>query len=200
MQRGPGIETDVGIAPHQRVGSETGIEPSVLDDEEVVLLNGVGAERNSSRGLAHPLQAHVGFEPLTVAIDQADQGDRRAADGRGGLHQAFERQFRLAVQHLQGIEGLLALLFSPIGRLWDLSGIPLATGIRIGAGAAHSGEGERARSRAARTPKNCVKGTGAILSNFGRLARSLTGDPRPQLPLPLPPRIRQHGPVLPYSP
>jgi hypothetical protein len=64
-------------------------------------------QKEMAREVAHPLQAHIGLEPLAIVIDQADQGDRRAADGRGGMHQAIEGGLRAAVEHRQPVEALL---------------------------------------------------------------------------------------------
>ena len=107
VQGGTGIEADAGIARDQGIGGETGIELGVLHHKQIALLDGVGAEGDGPGGLAHPLQAHIGLEPLAIVVDQADQGDRRAADGCGGMHQAIEGGLRAAVEHRQPVEAVL---------------------------------------------------------------------------------------------
>ena len=62
------------------IAGEFGIDLGVFNDEEFGLLNGVGAEGDASGCLLYPFEPHVGFEPLSVVVYQADQGNRSSTD------------------------------------------------------------------------------------------------------------------------
>ena len=128
VQGGTGIEADAGIARDQGIGGETGIELGVLHHKQIALLDGVGAEGDDPGGLAHPLQAQIGLEPLAIVIDQADQGNRRAADGRGRLHQAIEGGFRPGVEDRQEVEASLPAGLPLPGWLLRQGGAPIGDG------------------------------------------------------------------------
>jgi hypothetical protein len=77
---GPGVEADPWIADHKRVIAKTLVIGRIRNDRGVSRIeNGIAAERHRARRLRH-IQADTRLEPLSVAIDQRDQSDRRIAD------------------------------------------------------------------------------------------------------------------------
>lgn len=102
------VEADVGIGGHERVAGEALVRQGVRHHEDVVLEDGVGAERNVSRGLARG-EPHLRLEPLAILVDQGDEGDWRGADLGREARQVVEGLFSLRVEDLVGAEGLQPL-------------------------------------------------------------------------------------------
>jgi hypothetical protein len=82
------VEADV-LLGHQRVLREARVRLRVVDHEEPLVEDGVRAERDLARRLGHR-HADAGLEPLPVRVDQAHEGDGRAADLGGQAGQAVE--------------------------------------------------------------------------------------------------------------
>jgi len=72
--RATGVETDVGVAQDKGIVREADVGARVVDLEDIVAADGVGAEGEGPRGL-RGVQALPRLEPLAVLIDQAHEGD-----------------------------------------------------------------------------------------------------------------------------
>ena len=92
FERDAGIEADVGLADDEGVVLCARILRCVGNDERVFGENRVGAESGIARrfGEAEP---DGGFEPLTVGVDQADEGNGGVADLRGERGEVIEVRF-----------------------------------------------------------------------------------------------------------
>jgi hypothetical protein len=99
-QRHPGVEPDVRVSRHQRVGPEPLVGGGVRDDEHFGLTDGVVAERVDA-GRVGDGQPDAGLEPLTVSVDQADQRNRSAADARGQLGEVVEVGLGRSVENVE---------------------------------------------------------------------------------------------------
>ena len=88
-QDGAAIEAQVRIAGDQRIGGEPRIRCQVGHDEDVGLLDGVGADRDVAPGLADA-EPGLAREPLPRLVHQADERDRHLADMGSDLHEIVE--------------------------------------------------------------------------------------------------------------
>ncbi len=77
-----GIETNLRTSGDEGIGRKPAIERRVGHHEKLLLQDGVRAERQLP-GRLRSLQTHLRFEPLTIGIDQRDQGDRHVANRQG---------------------------------------------------------------------------------------------------------------------
>lgn len=91
-ERVTGIEPDAGSARHQRIVGKPGIQQCVRHDQRAVLIDGVSAERDRSRGLVD-IQPLLGFEPLPFGVDERDVGDRYSKHVPGQPDQRVEPVF-----------------------------------------------------------------------------------------------------------
>ncbi len=101
-QRNPGVEANVGWSDNQWIVVEARVERGVEDDQSVVMRNRMGTERNLSVGLAQ-VEADLGVEHLTVAIDERNKGGRHIEQvpGQGDdLHEC--RRWRLVDEIILG--------------------------------------------------------------------------------------------------
>jgi hypothetical protein len=96
-QRSSGIKSNARIARHQRIVRKSRITLGIGDNEEFLLQNCVGAKGHIERRFCG-LDSDARLEPLAVGVDQADQGDGRAANGRGQPREVIEALFRERVQ------------------------------------------------------------------------------------------------------
>ncbi len=114
-QRNAGVETDAGLARHQRVLGEPRVGRRVVDLHDPLVEDGVRAERALARSLAQfdPMR---GFEPLPIAIDQRDQGDRDVAQLRGEVGERVEEILGRRVEEFVLVEGGEPSLLSRRGR------------------------------------------------------------------------------------
>ena len=76
-------EADARLALDERMGGEALIGQGVIDDEEALVVDRLGAEGEVALHLAHAVKPHVRPEPLPFAIHHADERDGRAARLRG---------------------------------------------------------------------------------------------------------------------
>ena len=112
LQRGAGVEADVGRAGDERVVVEALVEQGVLHDEDLAgLHDGVAAERRFAVGLAD-VQADARLEPLAPGVDQAHQHDGHVELLGGEARHAVEALLGRGVedQHLaQGVQPALVV-------------------------------------------------------------------------------------------
>ena len=106
-QGGAGVEANVRVTDDQRIVGEARVGAGVRHLEDVVLQDGVGAEGERPRGLGGG-QADARLEPLAMLVDEADQGDRCAADLAGELGEAVEGLLRRGVEDRVAQEGAQA--------------------------------------------------------------------------------------------
>ncbi len=110
-QRRPGIEADVRVAGDQRVITKPRIPLCILDFEEALAFDGIGAERQLSWGFAD-IEAEAALEPLAMVVDQRDQRDGGAADIGSQLGEIVEGRLVRRVENLvaqqRGESGQLA--------------------------------------------------------------------------------------------
>ena len=101
LQGGARVEPDVGFARDQRVRGESRIHGRIRHLEDSFLQDRVRTEGLLAGRLGHAGQPHVGLEPLTIGVDQADQRDRDpAAQGRD-LHQGIELALGFGVEDIE---------------------------------------------------------------------------------------------------
>jgi len=100
-QRHAGMEAERGRAGGEGVIGEAGIAHRVLDLEQSLAQQRMGAKGKLAGGFLHALQSAVGLEPLPIRIDQAHEGDRRAANGRSGADHRIQLRLRRRVQHAE---------------------------------------------------------------------------------------------------
>ena len=98
-QWGAGIEADIGRPSDQRVAAKTWIFEGVGHLEDILLVNGVGAEGQFARGFLR-LQADPALEPLAVGIDQRNQSNGCATQVRGELGEVVEFFLCGGVEHV----------------------------------------------------------------------------------------------------
>lgn len=103
-------------AYERRVGDEgvvakARIVQRVADDQGRCFGDCVSAERGVARCLVDEVCALKSLEPLSVAIDERDEADRRVADGRDDAGEVVEAALRCGVEELVAVEGREALLF-----------------------------------------------------------------------------------------
>jgi len=109
-QGAAGIEADMGLALNKRIVVEADVFQGIEDDEHIGPEDGVGAERNVSRGIGC-IQTRGGFRPLPMFIHQADHGDRRLEDLLGQICEPIETGLLAAVEKTQGVKLCQAKLF-----------------------------------------------------------------------------------------
>ena len=85
------------VGAHQRVVAEARIQQGVGHDEQVGLVDGVGAERDVARRLRH-VHPDPRLEPLAVAVDEADERHRGAADLGRQQREIVEALLRFGVE------------------------------------------------------------------------------------------------------
>nr|WP_245195677.1 hypothetical protein [Aureimonas populi] len=73
-QRLSGVKADEGRAEDERIGREARILGRIGDEQDVVLNDGVSAERDLAAGLAD-IETDMDLEELPVALDERDQHD-----------------------------------------------------------------------------------------------------------------------------
>jgi hypothetical protein len=99
-----GVEADLRPAEHHGVVGEPRVEMGVVDDRRLILEDRVSAEGDLSRHLLG-LETDPGLEPLPVAVDQADGGDRGLGDRRREPHDAVEVRVGRCVEDLAALQG-----------------------------------------------------------------------------------------------
>ena len=95
---------------HYELAVETRIAGRIGHYQRLVGQDGVSAEGDVARGFAG-IEPGARLEPLAVAVDQRDQGDRHVQQTRGGAGDAVERFFGGAPQEIGGVERGKALCF-----------------------------------------------------------------------------------------
>ena len=100
LQRNAGIETNVRLAEHERVGAESLVGRGVRDFKKSLCADGVRADRHVARDLLH-IQPVRSLEPVPRVVDEAEERDGASGDARRGLHQCIEAAFGSAVEHAQ---------------------------------------------------------------------------------------------------
>ena len=83
----------------QRIVMKSLVQTGILDHEDLVAKDGMCTKRHLARGLGG-IQPMPRLEPLALAIDQTDQGNRRVAD------LGCQRGEVVVGLFLQGIENL----------------------------------------------------------------------------------------------
>ena len=73
MQWGPGVKADIGPARDQIIPHKARVSCGVRYFKNVILQNGMRAERHSPRGALQPVQPDLGLEPLLIQTHQTDQ-------------------------------------------------------------------------------------------------------------------------------
>lgn len=115
-----GVEAEAGFLGDEGALTEAGVLCGIGDDEEVGLEDGVGAEGIFSRGMLD-LCAGFGFEPLSVLVDEGDEGDGGLADLGCQLGEGIEFGFRGCIEDGEVPEDFEAVFF--VGREgWHISG------------------------------------------------------------------------------
>ncbi len=99
------IEADPGLPDHERVLDEAGVLAGVRHDEDLAVEDRVAAERDVARRLLE-VEADARLEPLPVGVDEADQGDRGAADRGRERRQVVEGLLGTRVEDVEPAEGL----------------------------------------------------------------------------------------------
>ena len=107
-----GIKANMGLLNDQRIFAEARVLQSVRDDEEVTLLDGVGADGTFAGGFGH-LNAKFGFEPLSVIVYQGEHGDGNLTNMGGNGDQVVKRLLGFGVENGVTIE--------QIGMKYDLT-------------------------------------------------------------------------------
>ena len=74
-QRHTGIEADMGFALHERIVGEARIGAGILDQEQIIFMDGVRAEGLVAGRFAHLAHALGRLEPLAVLVHQRHQRD-----------------------------------------------------------------------------------------------------------------------------
>ena len=113
------VEADRGLVGDERARGEALVPTGVGHDENPVLEDGVAAERASARRLVE-LEADAGLEPQPVGVDEADHGDRGAADARRERGEVVEGLFGLRVEDVEAAKRVEARACSAgedIGRI-----------------------------------------------------------------------------------
>jgi hypothetical protein len=110
LQRHPRVEPDAGVARDQRVVCEAGIAQRVLDDQRLMAVDTVSAERQipGNPGQRHP---DPRLEPLVVGVDQRDEGDLGPAQIRRQPGHVVERLLRRGVDDPAGSQQRQSPLF-----------------------------------------------------------------------------------------
>ena len=99
-----GIKTYGWSAKHQGVIGEANIVVRIGDFKDIGAQDGVGTKRDVPRGFRRPRKPHIRLEPLTVDVDEADQGDRCATHQAGSLNQCIELYLRSRVQYVERLQ------------------------------------------------------------------------------------------------
>jgi hypothetical protein len=104
-QRSACVETDPRFAGHQRVVPEPDVLDGIRDDQGGLAEDGMGAEGLVPRGLGG-VETDAGLEPLTFAVDEADERDGGSADACGDACEVVEGGLRCGVEEMQGLQCL----------------------------------------------------------------------------------------------
>ncbi len=105
-----GVEAEVWVAGDKSVLGEAQVGGGVFDEEEIGLLDGVGAKGDVAMGLAVG-EADCCFEPLAVCVDEGDGADGGSADGQGEADEVVELFFFGGVEEIEFEESCEAFLF-----------------------------------------------------------------------------------------
>lgn len=81
------------MAGYKRVIGKPDISGSIRDRKRGARFESVGAKRRFPGGFTH-IEAVMGFEPLSVRIDQADQGNGGVDQMRGNACQTVKTPLR----------------------------------------------------------------------------------------------------------
>lgn len=110
QQRGARIEADEGLAGHEGVVGEALVVVGVGHDQQLGLQDGVGAEGGVAGGLGRS-DPVARLEPLPIAVHQAHQGDRSAAQLGGQLGHVVVGGLGRGVENLVAPQGLEPIRF-----------------------------------------------------------------------------------------
>lgn len=102
-ERAACIEADFGIADDDGVVREARVFEGVLDIEDVIEEDSVGAEGDVAGGLADGESLH-GLEPLAVGVDHADGHVGDVEDAAGQACEPIESFFARGVEDVEGVE------------------------------------------------------------------------------------------------
>ncbi len=104
-QRRAGVEADVGITEDGGIVGEPRVEASVGHDEHIArgLVDGVSAERSLSGGFGAS-EPDLGFEPLTIGIDERDERDGDLTDLGGEAREFVVIGFGRGIENAEGTE------------------------------------------------------------------------------------------------
>ena len=121
-QRGAGVKADLGVGSDEGAIGKTLVPERIGHNEQVILVDGVGAEGDISQGFANT-GADFGLEPLPFFIHEADESDRGLTDPGSQLGEIIKNLLG------DGIEDLvLPKDFEPfglVGRDWSVHGISI---------------------------------------------------------------------------
>ena len=94
------VKPDVRFGRHEGIVGEAMVGMGVAHFEHLFgVQDRVSAEGHFARCLGRA-DADLGFEPLTLFVNQRDQGDGGLADGRGEQGEVIEGLFRRGVQYV----------------------------------------------------------------------------------------------------
>ena len=110
-QRGPCIEADVRCCRDQRVVGKARICAGIRHLKNSVAMDGVGAKGQLPWSLTDTRQTHIGLEPLTLCINQADKCNGHPANEGGRSNQCVKFRLGRGVQHSQRLQRQQAFCF-----------------------------------------------------------------------------------------
>ena len=98
------VEANARLTRDQRIVGEERIGQRVLDDEDLVGQDGMGAEGDRP-GCPHRLDPALRLEPEIVRVEQGDGGDRDREQGGGRAADRVEMWLRLGSKNAQRMQG-----------------------------------------------------------------------------------------------
>ena len=96
--RHPAIKSDVWVGRDQYVGREPRIVLRILHHQRFPAFNDMGTESGRAGGLGN-FQPNGSFEPLTIPVDEGDDGDRSTTHRRSQMRQVIEGDVGERVQN-----------------------------------------------------------------------------------------------------
>ena len=110
LQGRPGIKANVGRAGHERVFPEASISGCILDKEDVIIADGVRAERVLARSLLD-VEAVACLDPLALAVHKRQQRDRLLEHRTRQRDDAVKARFWWRIQNARTVERDETLFF-----------------------------------------------------------------------------------------
>ena len=95
-----GVEANAGACRDQRVVGKARIDARVADHHQIGTADRVAAKRALTRCVCQ-VKTQPRLEPLTLAVSQAEQGNRTFGQRGGRVNQGVEARLGVGIEHTQ---------------------------------------------------------------------------------------------------